>query len=160
MDQISSLMLLLITANSTPVLMNLFFREHLNAPLDGNRLFFDGKPVLGHTKTIRGVLSSLLFTTLVALAIGAPATVGTLASCGAMTGDLLSSFTKRRFGIPSSKSAPVLNQLPESLLPVIMVNSYFNPAWSDAVIVLVAFFIVDLALSYLLARCFAKSRTH
>ena len=46
----------------------------------------------------------------------------------------------------------MLDQLPESLLPLLMVNTYFNLAWIDAVIVLLAFFIVDLVLSYLLAR--------
>ena len=132
--------------------MKLFFRERFNIPLDGNKLFFDGKPVLGHTKTVRGILSSLLSTCLVAWAIGVPAAIGALASCSAMTGDLLSSFIKRRFSIPSSKSVPVLDQLPESLLPLVMVKPYFNLAWRDVAIVLVAFFIIDLILSYLLAR--------
>ena len=33
-----------------------------------------------------------------------------------------------------------------------MVKPYFNLAWRDVAIVLVAFFIIDLILSYLLAR--------
>jgi len=152
MEHISSLLLLLITANSTPVLAKLFFRNHFDVPLDRNKLFYDDKPFFGHTKTIRGILSSLFFTSLLALAIGVPVAIGVLISCSAMTGDLLSSFIKRRLGIPSSNSAPVLDQLPESLLPLLMVNSYFSLSWSDAVIVLLSFFIADLVLSYLLAR--------
>jgi len=160
MAHISSLLILLITANSSPVLMKLFFHKHFDVPLDGNKLFFDGKPIFGHTKTVRGILSSLILTSLMALAIGVPATQGSFVSGYAMTGDLLSSFTKRRFGIPSSKSTPVLDQLPESLLPLLMVKSYFNLAWGDAVIVLASFLIIDLVLSFLLARFYENSGTH
>jgi CDP-archaeol synthase len=159
MEHISSLLLLLITANCTPVLARLFFRNHFDIPLDCNKLFYDDKPFFGHTKTVRGILSSLFLTSLMAFAIDVPVAIGVLISCYAMTGDLLSSFFKRRLAIPSSQSAPVLDQLPESMLPLLMVNSYFNLGWTDAVIVLLAFFIVDLVLSYLLARFYENVGT-
>ena len=118
--------LLLITANCTPVLARLFFRNHFDIPLDCNKLFYDDKPFFGHTKTVRGILSSLFLTSLMAFAIDVPVAIGVLISCYAMTGDLLSSFFKRRLAIPSSQSAPVLDQLPESMLPLLMVNSYIE----------------------------------
>lgn len=156
-ENITSLLILLITANSTPVLMMLFFRSHFSTPLDINKSFLDGKPVFGHTKTFRGILSSLLFTSLMALAIGIPATLGAVVSIFAMLGDLLSSFIKRRFDIPTSRSAPLLDQLPESSLPLLVVKSHFDLIWEEVAIILIVFFIIDLILSYLLVKFYENA---
>ena len=137
--------------------MRLFFRNHFSTPLDINKTFLDGKPVFGHTKTFRGILSSLLFSSLMAMAIGIPATLGAEVSIYAMSGDLLSSFIKRRLDIPSSKSAPLLDQLPESSLPLFAVRSQFDLVWQDVTIILIVFFIIDLILSYLLAKFYKNA---
>lgn len=151
------MLLLLLTANGTPVVMKMILQERFDYPLDGNRSFIDGRPVFGHTKTVRGILSSLLITSLVALVIGIPAMIGAIVGLNAMLGDLLSSFIKRRLGIRSSKMALGLDQIPESLLPMLVVRSYFRLSWNDILVVMTAFFILELVLSHLFNRHYIKT---
>jgi CDP-diglyceride synthetase len=137
--------------------MRLLFRSHFSTPIDINKSFLDGKPVFGHTKTFRGILTSLLFTSLMAIAIDIPVSLGAVVSVYAMLGDLISSFIKRRLDIPSSRSAPLLDQLPESSLPLLAVRSHFDLAWEEVTIILIVFFITDLILSYLLAKFYENT---
>jgi CDP-2,3-bis-(O-geranylgeranyl)-sn-glycerol synthase len=137
--------------------MRMTFREYLDFPLDGYHKFIDGRPIFGHTKTIRGVLSSLLMTTLIAMIIGTTAVTGALIAFYAMLGDLLSSFIKRRLGMASSKMALGLDQIPESLLPLMAVNSYFEITWSEMLIVMSEFFILELVFSHLYIRYYLKT---
>lgn len=58
---------------------------------------------------------------------------GILVGAYAMLGDLLSSFLKRRIRLPSSSRAPVLNQLPEALLPTVILAPYFGLATGDVI---------------------------
>jgi CDP-2,3-bis-(O-geranylgeranyl)-sn-glycerol synthase len=145
-----ALILLLLTANGMPVLLKLALGEHLDYPLDGHRRFIDGRPVFGDTKTIRGIFASLAATSLVAVGIGIPATTGLIVSVSAMLGDLLSSFIKRRLGIPSSKPIAGLDQIPESLLPLLAIRSQFELSWSNVLLLMIGFFILELFFSRLL----------
>jgi len=84
-----------------------------------------GKPLLGSSKTWRGLLAGLALGTLTAgvLALLVPpslslglsssqwALAGVLLSFGAQAGDLFGSFLKRRFGIPPSGPALFADQL-------------------------------------------------
>lgn len=151
------ILLLLLMANGTPVVVKMVLQERFNYPLDSNRSFIDGRPFFGHTKTVRGILSSLLITSLCALIIGIPAMIGAIIALNAMLGDLSSSFIKRRLGIPSSKMALGLDQIPESLLPLVAVRSYFRLSWSDVLIIMTAFFILELILSHLFNRRYIKT---
>jgi CDP-2,3-bis-(O-geranylgeranyl)-sn-glycerol synthase len=91
-------------ANSVPVLLG-------GGPaIDGGRRFFDGKPILGPGKTIRGFLSGIAVGTLIGLIQG-QILLGFLLSLGALVGDLLESFIKRRLDIASGASFPVADQL-------------------------------------------------
>jgi CDP-diglyceride synthetase len=64
-------------------------------------IFPDGRPVLGRSKTIRGIVLAVLVTTAGAPLIGLGWRIGLLVGGFAMIGDLFSSFCKRRFGLPS-----------------------------------------------------------
>src|SRR5207237_10456263 len=92
---------------------------HYSYPLDGNLTFADARPVLGRSKTIRGVALAVLVTTASASLIGLGWRTGLLVGSFAMAGDLFSSFCKRRLGLPSSSRASGLDQLPEALLPLL-----------------------------------------
>lgn len=83
--------------------------------------------------------------------------IGAIIALNAMLGDLSSSFIKRRLGIPSSKMALGLDQIPESLLPLVAVRSYFRLSWSDVLIIMTAFFILELILSHLFNRRYIKT---
>jgi CDP-diglyceride synthetase len=72
----------------------------LARPLDGGMTLADGQPLFGHSKTIRGVVLSIVVTTLGAPSIGVDWTIGLVVAATAMIGDLFSSFTKRRMNLP------------------------------------------------------------
>jgi hypothetical protein len=66
------LLMLLTLANGTPVLVKKLIGDFLAAPLDGGRNFLDGKPLLGRSKTIRGLVLSILITMGFAPILGLP----------------------------------------------------------------------------------------
>jgi CDP-2,3-bis-(O-geranylgeranyl)-sn-glycerol synthase len=67
---IFQLLVLLSVANGTPIAAKLLMRDRLACPLDGGALFADGRPLFGPSKTIRGIVISVLATTGVAALIG------------------------------------------------------------------------------------------
>src|SRR5207244_1986015 len=88
-------------------------------PLDAGTIFFDGRPLFGPSKTIRGILISVLITIASAPLIGLDLTIGAIVAGAAMAGDLFSSFVKRRLNSPPSSQALGLDQVPESLFPML-----------------------------------------
>jgi CDP-2,3-bis-(O-geranylgeranyl)-sn-glycerol synthase len=56
-SQVVILVLLVVIANVTPVVISLLMGHRWNAPLDGGLRLPDQRPVLGPSKTIRGVLA-------------------------------------------------------------------------------------------------------
>lgn len=144
--------ILLIVANGAPVIATDLFKNHFQCPIDGGHLFFDGRQWLGHSKTWRGVVAAILATSLVAIFLGFDWQFGILFACLAMTGDLLASFSKRRIGITVSGRAWLLDQLPESILPVLLLHDTLGLSLSEVVIVVTVFVLLDIALSPLLYR--------
>jgi CDP-2,3-bis-(O-geranylgeranyl)-sn-glycerol synthase len=70
----------------------------------------------------------------------------------AMLGDLVSSFAKRRLGRATSSQALGLDQIPESLFPLLAVHQRLGlQAWDIALLV-GAFLVLELWLSRLLFR--------
>jgi hypothetical protein len=49
------MLLLLMLANGTPVIVKKVIGDRYSHPLDGHLSFVDGRPLLGKSKTIRGV---------------------------------------------------------------------------------------------------------
>jgi len=112
-------LLLIIAANAAPILGRLLMKGRWNLPIDRGATFIDGRPVLGKSKTYRGVAFSLTGAVLAADVLGLRWEVGVLVGGLAMTGDCLSSFIKRRLGYDSGEMALGLDQIPESLLPLL-----------------------------------------
>jgi len=107
-------------ANAVPVI---FGGRH---PLDAGRTFFDGKPILGSHKTLRGFFSGLLVGTLVGflqtllfqhvlfqydVQFRYDVLLGFMISLGALVGDLVESFIKRRLDLPPGSALPIADQL-------------------------------------------------
>ena len=111
------LLILLVVANGTAVVAKKLFGATLARPLDGGALLGDGQPIFGPSKTIRGIVVSLLATSMCAAVMGLGWGVGILVATFAMAGDLFSSFVKRRLHLPSSSMAIGLDHIPESLFP-------------------------------------------
>jgi CDP-2,3-bis-(O-geranylgeranyl)-sn-glycerol synthase len=107
-------------ANAAPVIFG------GGKPMDFGKTFFDGKPLLGSHKTFRGFLAGIIVGTLV----GVVQTVifeqvlfqyspqfrysillGFMLSLGALTGDIVESFVKRRLNRSPGSSLPVADQI-------------------------------------------------
>src|SRR6266511_3145401 len=99
---ILQLLILLLVANGTPVIATRVWghRLRLSYPLDCGVRYFDGRHVLGRSKTMRGVVLSILVTSACAPIVGLEWKIGAVVASAAMTGDLFSSFVKRRLRLP------------------------------------------------------------
>ncbi|AHC51238.1 hypothetical protein SUSAZ_04095 [Sulfolobus acidocaldarius SUSAZ] len=85
-------------------------------PIDFKRKLNDGRRVLGDGKTFEGLLLSLTFGTTVGAIISRFLgiewiIIGFVESLGAMLGDMLGAFIKRRIGLERGARAPILDQL-------------------------------------------------
>lgn len=147
---VAELILLLIAANAAPVIVSLLLGPRGNRPLDGNRRLADGHPLLGPSKTIRGVIAAVLFTALAAPLFDLSWLQGAWFGLLAMLGDLGSSFTKRRLGLASGRSAPLLDQLPETLLPLWVLQPVLGMTAVEMFTAVAVFVVIDLLLSGLL----------
>ena len=146
------LLLLLLIANGTPILARLLLGARFSTPIDAGLTDARGMPWLGHSKTVRGVMTAILVTALAAVLIGIPWLTGAMIGLLAMLGDLTASFIKRRLGLPPSSQAVGLDQLPESLLPMFYCASSLDLEWCAVLKVMLGFWISEVLLSRLLFR--------
>jgi CDP-2,3-bis-(O-geranylgeranyl)-sn-glycerol synthase len=147
---ISHLVLLLIIANGTPALLGLVLGPRWNRPLDSNRQFLDKRPLLGPSKTLRGLFSAIVITGLLAPLFELSILEGASFALLAMLGDLCSSFIKRRLGFASGRSVPLLDQIPESILPLWGLQTVLGASGSEMALAVAIFIVIDLLLSGLL----------
>ena len=157
---IAQLLALLTVANGTPVIAAKVFGNILAVPLDGNLAFLDGRPLFGPSKTLRGVLLSILVTAAFAPLVGLEWKVGALVAFTAMIGDLLSSFLKRRLGLFASSQSIGLDQVPESLLPLLASRLLLPVTIFDVVLATVIFLVGALALSRILFKLHIRDRPY
>ena len=127
-------------------------------PIDGGRTW-GGKRVLGDGKTWRGTAAGITAGVLVALGLNA---VNSTASeviaitfpdfawgiviafpVGAMLGDIVASFLKRRTGRTRGSAFPLVDQL-DFVIVALLVGFLFDPAWMLAVFDVVQLIVVLL----------------
>ena len=157
---IAQLLILLMLANGTPVAAKKLLDERYSYPLDGNLDFVDGRPLFGRSKTIRGVALAIPVTAAGAVLIGLDWQIGALVGGLAMAGDLLSSFLKRRLGRPASSRATGLDQIPESLLPLLACRNLLSLTLADIAAGVAIFFIGEVLLSRLLYHLQLRDRPY
>lgn len=150
--QLLKILVLSALANSAPLAAKNFFGPRFSFPIDGGRKFVDGRPLFGPSKTVRGVLASIVVTTACAPLIGLDISIGAIAAVAAMAGDLFSSFLKRRLNFPPSSQAIGLDQVPESLFPMLACQQALSLTSTDIVLGVAVFFAGELILSRLLYR--------
>ena len=146
------LFILIGVANGTPIIARIIAGPRLKFPVDCNKAFVDKRPLFGTSKTILGLTSSLLVTTLCAYGFGFSLLFGALIACCAMIGDLLSSFIKRRLNFPPSTSIPGLDQIPEALLPMLLAKQTLELNWISIFIVITAFMVFNLIISHFIYK--------
>jgi len=142
-------------ANSTPTVFG------GGPPIDGGRLYKDGKPLLGPGKTWRGLYAGIFFGTLIGVIQGLTfeddllkATIrALLISFGALLGDMIGSFIKRRKGLKRGQSFLFMDQLGFIIVGTLLVILFF-PLTIEGVIIEIfnqtITYDIIIVLSYLL----------
>jgi CDP-2,3-bis-(O-geranylgeranyl)-sn-glycerol synthase len=157
---IAQLLALLTVANGTPVIAAKVFGRALAVPVDGNADFLDGRPLFGPSKTLRGVVLSILVTSAFAPLIGLEWKLGALVAATAMIGDLFSSLLKRRMNLSASSQFVGLDQIPESLLPLLACWFLLPLTVFDIALATVIFVVGALALSRVLFKLNIRDRPY
>jgi CDP-diglyceride synthetase len=157
---ILQILVLLTSANGTPIVAKKIFGSRFALPLDAGIIFFDGRPVFGASKTMRGIVVSILITSAIAPFIGLDLTIGAIVASSAMAGDLFSSFVKRRLNFPPSSQALGLDQVPESLFPMLACRDALSLTIADIALGVGIFFIGELILSRLLFRAHLRDEPY
>lgn len=153
-------LILLIIANGMPILARDIFGAHGSWPVDFTCTFFDKKPLFGNSKTWRGLIISVLSTSLIAPLFMLSFTNGALFGLLTMSGDLIASFTKRRLGYVESSRFRVLDTLPESLLLLIILQDALALGFIEIIITVVLFFTFEVLLSPLLFHLHIRKRPY
>jgi CDP-archaeol synthase len=154
------LLLLLATANTAPIAATRLFGARWAAPLDGGLHFVDGRPLLGPSKTVRGLVAAVIATAVLAVLLGLPLAWGALIGAMSMLGDAMSSFAKRRLGIASSGRATGIDQIPEALLPLLAAKGEFDLSWLQIALITLAFFLLEMPLARLLFQFGLRDRPY
>lgn len=157
---LTGLLLLLIVANGAPLVASRLLGRWLASPVDGGCHWRDGRPLLGPSKTWRGLVVGTLACAVVAVLLGYGFYFGLLFGALALAGDLLSSFLKRRLGLAASARALGLDQLPEALLPVLMAWWVLGLGIAQAALVVAVFALLNICLSPLLYRLGIRRQPH
>ena len=141
---------LLTLANGAPVVAKKLLGSRFAFALDGGLLLFDGQPIFGASKTVRGIVTSIVVTAVGGVLLGLGYELGALMAIVAMAGDLFSSFLKRRMKMLPSSQALGLDQVPESLFPLLACRESLGLSYADIVVVVLMFFVGELAISRVL----------
>jgi CDP-2,3-bis-(O-geranylgeranyl)-sn-glycerol synthase len=157
---IAELLILVTLANGTPVITKSVLGDYLASPIDGGARFVDGRPIFGSSKTWRGIFFSILVTSACAPLVGLSWRIGAMMASVAMAGDLFSSFLKRRMSLPAGSKATGLDQVPESLFPLLACRRAVPLSALDVVVGVVIFLAGDLLLSRLLYHFHLRDRPY
>lgn len=154
------LLLLLAVANTAPIGAKHLLGTRWNWPLDAGWLLWDGRPLLGPSKTLRGLVAAVVCTGLASMLLGFSPVLGGAFGAMAMAGDALSSFIKRRLNIPSSAKATGIDQIPEALLPLLAVHGALGLSLTQVVAITALFFVLEIPLARLFFRLGMRDRPY
>jgi len=140
-------------ANSTPVLLG------GGTPIDRGRDFIDRRPIFGSHKTVKGFAYGLLLGSIAAVveailfANNTLVLAGIVASLGALLGDLLGAFLKRRLDVAPGSPLPVVDQLDFILGALLLTSPLLQVTLGAVMILLIATVPIHLlsnAIAYML----------
>jgi CDP-2,3-bis-(O-geranylgeranyl)-sn-glycerol synthase len=143
-----------------PILAKNMLRDRFSGPLDRGLKLRDGYPLFGKSKTLRGLVSSVACTSIAAPLLGLAWPIGAMLAAASMTGDLLSSFIKRRLGLQPHAQASGLDQIPEALLPLLLVRHPLYLTAADVALLVAAFIVAEVGLSRVLFRLHFRDRPY
>lgn len=154
------MLLLLAVANGSPIVAKRILGDRWNAPLDAGLLLFDGRPVLGPSKTVRGLVVAVLCTAIAATSLGLPLILGAAVGGLSMLGDALSSFIKRRLGVETSGRATGIDQIPEALVPLLLLRGALHMSGPQIVLITAAFFLLEMPFARLFYKLGLRDRPY
>jgi CDP-diglyceride synthetase len=157
---ILQILVLLALANGAPLVAKKILGDRCNGPLDFGVMFVDGRPLLGKSKTIRGIVVALVAATMSAPLIGLDLATGAIVAAAAMAGDLFSSFVKRRLDFKPSGQALGLDQVPESLLPMLATRAALSLTALHIAAGVALFFVSEILLSRLLFKAHLRDEPY
>lgn len=137
-------LLLLLAANGGPWLAARLMGARWGTPIDMGLTLADGRRLLGAHKTWRGLLAGVLCTAVAASLTGLTWVIGASFAVLALLGDLLSSAYKRRLGHAPGTGVPLIDQLPESLLPLALLALPLGLDRVDVGIVVLVFALLNM----------------
>jgi len=134
---------LLIMANLVPWALGRTCGNRWAAPLDCGMTLRDGRRLLGAHKTWRGLVAAVAACAGTAELLGVHWWLGMEFAALSMLGDAISSAWKRRRGREPGEDDPGLDQLPEALLPLIVLHAPFNLGWKEIALVTTIFTVLN-----------------
>src|SRR5260221_11288308 len=114
---ITRLLLLVVLANAMPVVAKKVLGDRFSRPLDGDARCRDGQPLFGASKTMRGILLSVLATVIGAYLSGLGYKTGAMAGTTAIPPPLPPSFFTPPPNPPPPTPPPALHHAPAPLSP-------------------------------------------
>ncbi len=142
------IVLFLLWVNALPSLVAVLLKGRFHYPVDGGRLWRDGRPLLGENKTIRGVISSVAGGITLYPLLGHTWWLAGCVALLAMAGDLLTSFLKRRAEFLSGKNIIIVDQFFESFFPLLLLYIFLSLTWQQIFLSLLLF----IAIAYVSSR--------
>ena len=126
------------------------------SPIDGNKNFFDGKPLLGKGKTWKGLFAGTCCGTLVGYVLYTffPITnsiflLSFLLSFGALFGDIFFSFIKRRINLKRGQPLPFIDQTDFVFGAILLTSLIYLPSIETIIFLLVLTPILHLATNFI-----------
>lgn len=147
---------LLATANTAPLIAARLF-PWFDRPVDGGRKLRDGRPLLGASKTWRGIVAALAGTLVAGRLLGVRPVLAGQVALLSMLGDLCASFAKRRIGIALHGRSVVLDRVPEAALPLVLLKR-LDLRRGERFAIVLAFALLEEPLSRVLHRLGLRDR--
>lgn len=140
---VTNALILLLVANFMPWAIGRTCGSWWSTPLDCGLTLRDGRRLLGSHKTWRGLAAAILGCGVAAGLLRLPWWLGVEFASLSMLGDAISSAFKRRRGREPGQDDIGLDQLPEALLPLVVLRSALNLGWKQIFLVTLVFSILD-----------------
>jgi len=136
------------SANAVPVVFG------GGQPLDFGKNFLDGRPIFGSHKTFKGFFAGLTIGTLVGFGESIvfqeySPLLGFVLSLGALVGDLLGAFFKRRFGLAPGAFFPIIDEIDFVLGALLFSLPVSPPTLSMALAILIITVPIHLLTNFL-----------
>lgn len=116
-------------------------------PLDFGYTLPDGQRLFGAHKTWRGLIAGICACSIAGSLVGTGFLPGAAVGSLALAGDALSSAVKRRLRRPPGAEVPGLDQLPEVLLPLLVLQRPLGISMAAVIGVTLVFTVLDVALT-------------